>query len=294
MGTSRHFTYHLPLDDENLHQGDVISRTNEVNALIKEVHPHFDDPVKYPFFLVLTQTCDLVKRDNKSCKARYISLAVVRPLTDVLNRIVQDKQYKPFQIENGIISIESIEKVKQQLARIINNNEPEYFYIYRQPSSGIVEDQSAFLKVSIAIRADLHYDSLLLAKVLQWKEAFEHKLGYLVGTSYSRIGTEDWPEKDLAEKIDQYIKDANVLPLEKKILKPLEKKFKNLQPTQQAILDEITDLKRTESEAKSKRIIDALNLVSDEFSQHGVEQSIGKKVKRKLEVDPQFTALIRK
>jgi hypothetical protein len=47
--------------------------------VLQLVHNHFADP-KYLAFIVLTQTCDLVVR-KKACKAKHISLAVIRPLS---------------------------------------------------------------------------------------------------------------------------------------------------------------------------------------------------------------------
>ena len=79
-----HWTYEvIDSENEDLFQGDIIQPNEDVRLIFEKVHKHFIDP-KYSAFLVLTQTCDLVRRNEEQCKARYINLAVIRPLEYVL------------------------------------------------------------------------------------------------------------------------------------------------------------------------------------------------------------------
>jgi len=84
-----HITYAAELERESLQQGDVLLRTASIDALLKEIHPHYTKE-DYRYLMVLTQTCDLVRRlgsaEGKRCKARYISVAAVRPLERVIAR----------------------------------------------------------------------------------------------------------------------------------------------------------------------------------------------------------------
>ena len=50
----------------------------------------------------------------------------------------------------------------------------------------------AYLKVSIALKSQEHYDKCLAAKKLELSDEFKAKLGWLVGNMYSRVGTADW------------------------------------------------------------------------------------------------------
>lgn len=50
----------------------------------------------------------------------------------------------------------------------------------------------ASLKVSIALKSNLHYEQCLAAKALELSDEFKAKLGWLVGNIYSRVGTTDW------------------------------------------------------------------------------------------------------
>ena len=65
-------------DSADLEQGDLLQPDDGLRAAIEDVHPHFVDP-KYTAFIVLTQTCDLVRRVERGrvCKAPYVNLAVV-------------------------------------------------------------------------------------------------------------------------------------------------------------------------------------------------------------------------
>ena len=82
-----HFTYRQP-DQSSLKQGDVLKKTPTLLTVIKGIHPPYalDD---YLFFQVLTQTCDLFRRDG-TCKARYITIAAVRSLKSVVQRTIDE------------------------------------------------------------------------------------------------------------------------------------------------------------------------------------------------------------
>jgi len=80
-----HFTYCRP-DKSTLKQGDLVARNSDVDEMLREVHPHyFRKAGDYRYLLVLTQTCDLVRREGE-CATRYISLAAVRPFELALRR----------------------------------------------------------------------------------------------------------------------------------------------------------------------------------------------------------------
>lgn len=45
-----------------LHRGDVLKRRPALDAPLKEVHPYFHSGPENLYFMVLTQSCGLVKR----------------------------------------------------------------------------------------------------------------------------------------------------------------------------------------------------------------------------------------
>ena len=87
-----HFTYKESSDTENpsLKQGDILQKTPALLALLQKVHPYYTDS-KYRFFQVITQSCDLVRR-NGTCKSRYITLAAVRTLDDIIDRFIEENR----------------------------------------------------------------------------------------------------------------------------------------------------------------------------------------------------------
>src|SRR5689334_11423033 len=87
MATPRHWTYSAFDADEELYQGDIIARTPAVEAILSDYHRYFLD-AKYTFFIVTTQSCDLVVRGG-TCKADYIALAVVRELGRILPDLIE-------------------------------------------------------------------------------------------------------------------------------------------------------------------------------------------------------------
>lgn len=195
-------------DRESLQQGDVIRRSPGVEAVLREVHPHYFNKPDYRFFIVLTQSCDLARRAGQPSAARYVTVAAVRPLSLAIERYIAQQQFDELESRLGFASEDRKEKLRQFVERVMNNNEDSYFFLRAEPTHGLDEDHCAFLQLSIALKADLHYDTLLAAKILQLQEPFQHKLGYLVGTSYSRVGTEDWVPKHLtAEDFNKAVQE---------------------------------------------------------------------------------------
>ena len=122
-----HFTYE-PTARVNLSQGDLISRTQEVEALLKEVHPHYFQNTSYKFFIVLTQSCDLVRRDGAPCKARYISIAAVRPIKLAIERELARHQRTEIEKALKFCNKDALPKMVQFMERLLNNNEDEFFF----------------------------------------------------------------------------------------------------------------------------------------------------------------------
>lgn len=218
-----HFTYKEAVYD-NLKQGDVLDKNEDLKKILAEVHPHYlkDD---YKYFLVLTQTCDLCRRDGNNCNSRYVTLAAIRPLDTLINREMERFQ-SSFGKDFNYCDINKKNSLFQLLERLLNNNESEYFYLSEDSIIGLPEDHVAFLRLSISIKSELHYEKCLKAKIFELREDFRAKLGWMVGNMYSRVGTEDWvpntlTKADFNKKIFQ-IMDSNLLWLDKRIIQKLE------------------------------------------------------------------------
>jgi len=223
-----HFTY-TSANRAHLSQGDVIRRTEAIDKILAEVHPHYLHK-KNTYFQVLTQSCDLVRRQGSECKARYISLAAIRSLSDAYERELSKYQIGPYPGLPPILEEKGRSILDQFLQRLLNNNEPNYFYLHKEPSSDFPDNSCTFLRLSVAVKSLNHYETLLDGRVLELEESFQAKLGWLVGQLYSRVGTQDWPQKSLNEQIkeihdkeavtvDLRMKRRLVLEIEKEIQK---------------------------------------------------------------------------
>lgn len=279
-----HFTY-ASVDRGQLNQGDVLRRTPEVEVILREVHPHYTR-ADYPFFIVLTQSCDLIRRGGGPCGSRYITLAAIRPLRLALEREIRRFQYNPIEKKLGICSRAQHAKMVQLAERLLNNNQDRYFFLQREPGSGLEEDHCAFLQLSIALKAELHYETLLAAKILQLSESFQHKLGHLVGTMYSRVGTEDWvpqhaTETEFRKRTRELVED---------LVGWLEK---DLHRRVLAELDELEDEERTpekllevvESNVKTRegKLKEGLDSIEQVLRGADVEPELIGRIRRRLE-----------
>ncbi len=194
-----HFTY-SSTSSEDLSQGDVLDRNPEFEAILEEVHPHYSDP-KNTHFMVLTQTCDLVRRGGNHCNARYISIAAVRRLSTAYERELYDKRMFSYKSLPPIADTKAKSSLDLFLHRLFNNNEPNYFFLSKEPTVGLPSHSCAFLRLSIALKAEIHYQTLLGCRILQLDEPFQAKLGWLVGQLYSRVATQDWPPDELRKQV---------------------------------------------------------------------------------------------
>lgn len=197
-----HFTYKDKFDKNSLCQGDLLKITDNLKSVLREIHPYFLNN-QYKYFMVLTQSCDLVRRAGQTCKTPYITLAAVRDFDPFFEELLTRKKYAE-QINNLLlVDNKNWSRAYQLLERIYNNTEPDYFFLYKEDMLGLSSSMITSLKVSIALKSELHYDDCLSAKVLELSDEFKAKLGWLVGNIYSRVGTTDWDSiKSETEKVE--------------------------------------------------------------------------------------------
>lgn len=281
-----HFTY-VSSDRAQLNQGDVLTRTPEIEAILHEVHPHYTR-TDYPFFIVLTQTCDLVRRGGRPCTSRYVTLAALRPLPLVLQREIRRFQYNAIERELGICNMATQPKMVQFAERLLNNNQPGYFFLQREPLSGFGEDHCAVLQLSIALKTQLHYDTLLAAKILQLSDSFQHKLGYLVGTMYSRVGTEDWvpqhaSEADFRSRTQELIAKV-ALWLDKDLHRRVLKEMERL-PGEERTTERVLEVVKRISKTREARLKEGLDSIEGVLRAAEADPELIIKVRNRLESD---------
>jgi hypothetical protein len=203
-----HFTYKDP-DRSSLKQGDILKKTPELLALISEVHPHYANE-DYLYFQVLTQSCDLVRRNGEKCKTRYITLAAVRSLDLVISRVLE-KITETIEFEGKLFCSDVHKRMLEDFVnKLLNNNDTNHFFLQAEAEHELDRHCCTQLHLSISIRAYEHYDVCLNGKILELQENFRAKLGWLVGNLYSRVGTDDYVPSAIPDQ-EQYKEYVNNL-----------------------------------------------------------------------------------
>lgn len=191
MGIDFLFTATANIDRHNLQQGDLLVATPALKEVIGQAHTYY--ATSYRYFMVLTQSCDLVIRGKKP-KASYITLAAVRPLSDVVERKIKQRSFENSSYPIPVFPSDQENWVKEFLERLLHNTEDGFFCIPANSTPNVGEDLCAFLQLSVALRSE-HYNVCLEAKIAQLDDVFQAKLGWLTGNLYSRVGTPDIEER---------------------------------------------------------------------------------------------------
>ncbi len=187
-----HWTYSDFSDGDDLQQGDLLRRTDDLLSVLSRVHQFFSDE-RYVAFAILTQSCDLVRRRG-SCKTEHIQLAVIRELESLLPRILEERCGVGV---SGVFTKESRYFAQQIMRKIVNQNDQArgLFYLHPETDAGIVTPSVIMLRISIALRRE-HYDLLCQARCGRLSAEYANKLGWLSGNLYSRIATPDWEDQE--------------------------------------------------------------------------------------------------
>jgi hypothetical protein len=288
-----HSTYEKAVSNSELMQGDVLQRTPAMNTLLKQVHPHFFQHPKNLYFLVLTQSCDLVPRgSSKVCKAPYIAIAPVRSFELVVERQIVEHQLD-VRSDLPVVGDKGKSKISEFLGRLLNNNEPGFFYLDSEETN-LTTDCVAFLNLSIAIKADLHLQKCIDAKILQLTETFQAKLGWLVGQMYSRVGTADMEPSKSTKKIRDVLKNAALWVGDEKKTKAIEAKFGEMisvEPKKIMTEGDIRTTLKSVPSLKDQVVSRANDVLSEALGDD--QKAIARKLVARLSSDAALTKLLR-
>jgi len=203
-----HFTYNEELGESTLHQGDLLYRTDRIENILQKVHPYYLKE-SFKYFMVLTQSCDLVRRGD-NCKARYITLAAVVTFENTLINEISKFQRDRIEKIGSVCDISQKSFLYNLVESILNNNHNEFFYLHEDNYLGLTEACCTILRLTVALRSNEHYNECLKSKFIELDSEFRAKLGWLVGNIYSRIGTRDWapdiiPQKNFSRMINEIL-----------------------------------------------------------------------------------------
>ncbi len=301
--TPVHWTYVPFKTESSLEQGDFLEPSFELNSVLKDfpANPSFES---INGFLVLTQSCDLVRAHNRKLKTQYISLAIVQPLMVVLPNMLQ-LECKRVSNENNFFLSSSKEKAHELLSRVLNQNERKQglFFLHEDEALGLGVHSVAMLRASITLDAR-RYDVLQKARKGRLKPEFQAKLGWLVGNLYSRVGTADWADQDQGGKLLKKLirdilsgSDSSPRWISDEIVKCAE--AEGVQNITELSELEIEKYRPTPPKELATQVIsELLNKLAVETSlyKHVPEEDMKRfqhKLKRRIMIDPRFLRLLK-
>ena len=200
-----HYAYQTPNGKRTLCQGDILQRTKPLVAHLRKYHSYYAKHKNYKYFMVLTQSCDLVRRKGKPCTSQYITIAAVRPVEEVLLREAAKKQ-DDWQKKAEVISAKDAEALVSFAKSLIDNNKERYFYLHTDAQLGIKQNCCCFLQLAVSLKAE-HYDMCLEAKVCELQEPFQAKLGHQIGHMYNRVGATEWDDNHSDYSVDTFARE---------------------------------------------------------------------------------------
>lgn len=200
-----HWTYTECDQNSDLEQGDILLPSPPLKGILKSYHSHFAND-KYVGFMVATQSCDLVRRNDSPPKAPYITVAAIRPLESVAYGLLTQVANE---LGPGILRKEDKWVAQGLFQRIFNQNEQALglFFLQEDLDSGIAQPSVALLRVTVALRNE-HYQILKESRAGRLTDEFRAKLGWLLGNLFARPATRDWSEmeKGGAKKLEALVK----------------------------------------------------------------------------------------
>lgn len=273
-----HFTYKTNADETSLCQGDVLEVTEELWQVLEEVHPYFANQ-QYKYFMVLSQSCDLVRRNGKECKTPYITLAAVRSYGSFMRKMLVSGKY--VEEVNGLLLMDEKkwERAYQLTERVYNNTEPDYFFLFKEDALNFPESMVVYLKLSIALKSSEHYDKCLKAKRIELSDEFKAKLGWLIGNMYSRVGTADWEGLMSSQERKEMLKNeliSQCIVGNKEGLRQLKKLLEEQTEQIQSREDAIAYISGLHIKTKYEK---AIEVIEDVFNTTGKKISVEEKEK---------------
>jgi hypothetical protein len=214
-----------------------------------------------------------------------------RSLDLVVERQIAEAHSADVKSELPIVGLKARNKISEFMGRLLNNNEPGFFYLDSEGTS-LGRDCVAFLNLSIAIKADLHLKTCISAKMLQLTETFQAKLGWLVGQMYSRVGTQDMDAGKATKKISECLKTVALWFDEAKI-KAIEAKFVELRqtdPQKKMSEAEITAMIRAVPSVRDQAMARAAEIIKDALGDN--QEKLARRLSSRLSGDAALKKLL--
>jgi hypothetical protein len=211
-------------DTESLYQGDIIFIDDVIRENLIAYNKTKADTCD--FTIILTQSCDLVKRSElgNKCKAQLLHLGFLSSFDEYfVDNLSKYCENGLFGGKISIIEQGKAQKLQNNLERLFNNNLSDLFFIPEDNGQGLSSHYVVDLRDQCLISFN-YYDNLLMNKRCELEEIYRAKLGYMVSQLFSRIGTKDWDKDELNSMLKSMINEKSIiLPKEKiKLVKDRE------------------------------------------------------------------------
>lgn len=180
-------------DDSTLMKGDLLEKTEFLERVLEKEYVGTNKLLlDSEYFVVLTQSCDLV-RLKKNPKSPFITIASVQHLESALNDHTSKIKDQNIDSQLNICNLSYRTQTLQYLERLLNNSEKSHYCLPVECHSNFSKDYCIVLNLSVAISSE-YYNRCLEAKIGQMEEIFAAKLGWMAGNQFSRVATPDIDE----------------------------------------------------------------------------------------------------
>jgi hypothetical protein len=212
----------------DLCQGDVVKVQGELLEIFQKFYPALDHRADRndQFALILTQSCDLVRRRGSESKpsCNHINVCIVRTLSSHIKREVKTLNKQGLEWNNHqVLPKLAFDGLKDRLAKLINNSESkEHFFLPK--CECFPEDMLAILPLSFSFRASEHYKKFIENRVVSLKPEFCAKIGMLISRYYGRVATMDlctlgWRSDEITDKAQFILNQLRIYGSSSKIKK---------------------------------------------------------------------------
>lgn len=179
-------------DPSTLMQGDLLKHNKLLGETLRKTFEHSTDIETIQYYVVLTQSCDLVIR-NKKPKSQYITLAPVHNLDKAIKERTDKLKDNNIVSQLSICNSKDRTQTLQYVERLLNNSEKDYFCLPRESHESFSKDHCISLNLTISI-SNKFYNHCLESKIGQMEDIFGAKLGWMAGNKFSRVATPDIEE----------------------------------------------------------------------------------------------------
>lgn len=208
-----HFTYEEEMNTDNLSQGDIILASDEIIEIINKYTKN-EEYLSSKYYIILTQSCDLVKSEHRVPKTCFLTIAPMYNL-DYFTSYVCKKNLPEKLVEYKIFDEKTKRCLRDALDKLYENNYKECFFLYKCEERKFPRSQVVFLENLITIKLDdVVYQNFIKEKINELSDIFKAKLGYSFGSLYSRVGTKDWEgiiKETKKEEIKSLLKEFDTI-----------------------------------------------------------------------------------